>query len=166
MTIDLGYEIIKIEDDNRKSEITEKILRKLPEWFGNETALINYIKTVCGHPFWAAFDNNSCIGFFSCKIHYNRTGDIYVCGIDPRYHGKGIGTLLYKEMENYCIKNGCEYIIVKTLSEIVKDENYGKTKKFYEKIGFNELLTLTEMWDEKNPCLIMIKLLEKSKTIA
>ena len=24
-------------------------------------------------------------------------------------------------------------------------------------MGFKELLTLTEMWDEENPCLIMIK---------
>ena len=32
-----------------------------------------------------------------------------------------------------------------------------KTKEFYRKMGFKELLTLTEMWDEENPCLIMIK---------
>ena len=28
---------------------------------------------------------------------------------------------------------------------------------FYIKMGFKELITLTEMWDEDNPCLIMIK---------
>ena len=98
-----------------------------------------------------------CVGFFSCKIHYNKTGDIYVCGIDPNYQGKGIGTLLYKELKKYCIENYCDYIIVKTLSEIAKYEPYLKTVKFYEKMGFKELLTLTEMWDEENPCLIMIK---------
>jgi len=91
------------------------------------------------------------------KIHYNRTGDIYVCGIDSNYHRKGIGTLLYKTIENYFIKNACEYIIVKTLSEKNQDENYAKTREFYKKMGFKELITLTEMWDENNPCLIMIK---------
>ena len=144
-------------DNNKKAEYTNYILRKLPEWFGNEESLQKYIDTVHKYPFWAAFDNNNCIGFFSVKIHYNRTGDIYVCGIDPNYHGKGIGTLLYKTVENYFTKNGCEYIIVKTLSEINPDKNYAKTRHFYKKIGFNELITLTEMWDENNPCLIMIK---------
>ena len=94
---------------------------------------------------------------FFGKIHYNRTGDIYVCGIDPKYHGKGIGTLLYKELEKYFVINGCEYIIVKTISDIDPDENYAKTRAFYKKTGFEELITLTEMWDENNPCLIMIK---------
>ena len=149
--------IIEIEDKQKKSIYVEIILRKLPDWFGNENSLKNYVQTVVEYPFWAALDEDKCIGFISGKIHYNRTGDIYVLGIDPQYHGKGIGTLLYKELEKFCIKNSCEYIIVKTLSEIVEDENYLKTKKFYIKMGFKELLTLIEMWDEENPCLIMIK---------
>jgi ribosomal protein S18 acetylase RimI-like enzyme len=153
----MEYKIMKIHDNNKKAEYTNRILRKLPEWFGIEEGLLEYVNTVHKYPFWAAFTNENCIGFFSGKIHYNRTGDIYVCGIDPEYHGKGIGTLLYKEAEKYFIKNNCKYIIVKTISEIDPDENYGKTRKFYKKAGFEELITLTEMWDENNPCLIMIK---------
>ena len=154
----MEYKIIEVKDNNKKSEYTSIILRKLPEWFGNEKAILDYTNSVQNSPFWAAFDNNNCIiGFLSGKIHYNRTGDIYVIGVDPDYHGKGIGTLLYKELEKYCIENKCEYIIVKTLSEIVEYKPYMKTKEFYRKMGFKELLTLTEMWDEENPCLIMIK---------
>jgi ribosomal protein S18 acetylase RimI-like enzyme len=153
----MGYKIIEITDNIKKAEYTNLVLRKLPEWFGNEESLQEYIDTVHENPFWAAFDNNNCIGFFSVKIHYNRTGDIYVCGIDPNYHRKGIGTLLYKTIEKYFIINACEYIIVKTLSEINPDKNYAKTRLFYKKMGFIELITLKEMWNENNPCLIMIK---------
>ncbi|MCL2006986.1 MAG: GNAT family N-acetyltransferase [Treponema sp.] len=153
----MKYTITEITDSSKKSEYANKILRSLPEWFGIEESLIEYVNTVSQYPFIAAFDNEDCIGFFSGKIHYNRTGDIYVCGIDPNYQGKGIGTLLYRELENYFLKNKCEYVIVKTLSEIAQDENYAMTKKFYIKIGFKELITLTEMWDHNNPCLIMIK---------
>ena len=153
----MEYKIMEINDNSIKSEYTNTILRKLPEWFGNEQSLQEYVNTVNKYPFWAAFDNDICIGIFSGKIHYNRTGDIYVCGIDPNYHGKGIGTLLYKIFEKYCIENNCEYVIVKTLSELAQYEYYIKTKKFYVKMGFKELITLTEMWDENNPCLIMIK---------
>ena len=126
----MEYKIIEILDNNKKSEYANNILRKLPEWFGNEESLQNYVNTVYEYPFWAAFDNDKCIGFFSCKIHYNRTGDIYVCGIAPNYHGKGIGKLLYNELEKYCLKNDCEYVIIKTLSEITEDENYKKQKCF------------------------------------
>ena len=60
----------------------------------------------------------------------------------------------------------CEYIIVKTLSEIAQYKPYLKTKEFYRKMGFSELLTLTEMWDEENPCLIMIKNLKNVQKIS
>jgi len=153
----MEYNIIEINDKNKKAEYTNSILRMLPEWFGNEKGLQDYVNSVHEFPYWAAFDNGNCIGFFSLKIHYNRTGDIYVCGVDPNYHGKGIGTSLYKELEKHCIKNNCEYIIVKTLSEIARYEPYLRTKQFYKKLGFKELLSFTEIWDEENPCLIMIK---------
>lgn len=155
----MEYTIEKIVDNAKKTEYAGIILNKLPEWFGNREALENYVNTVCDYPFWAAFGNDKCVGFFSAKIHYSRTGDIYVCGIDPACHGKGIGTSLYNETEKYFRQNGCDHVIVKTLSETAKDKNYLKTKKFYQKMGFSELITLTEMWDEENPCLIMLKCL-------
>ena len=157
----MEYKIMEILENNKKTEYSNYILRKLPEWFGNEKGLLEYVNTVYKYPFWAAFDKNNCIGFFSLKFHHNRTGDIYVCGIDPNYHGKGIGTLLYKELEKYCLKNNCEYIIVKTVDEKNIEKHYGKTVKFYKSIGFKELITLPELWDENNPCLIMIKIINR-----
>jgi len=60
-------------------------------------------------------------------------------------------------VEKHFKRKGCEYVIVKTLSEKNPDIHYAKTRVFYKKMGFKELITLTEMWDENNPCLIMIK---------
>ena len=54
-------------------------------------------------------------------------------------------------------KSNCKYIIVKTVDERNIEKHYGKTIKFYKSIGFEKLITLPEMWDENNPCLIMIK---------
>jgi ribosomal protein S18 acetylase RimI-like enzyme len=155
----MEYKIMKINDANKKTEYANTILRKLPEWFGLEEGLQEYVNTVYKYHFWAAFDHDSCIGFFVGKTHYNRTGDIYVCGIDPKYHRRGIGTLLYKEMEKYFKRNNCKYVIVKTISDADSDENYKKTRLFYKKNGFEELITIPEIWDENDPCLIMIKIL-------
>jgi ribosomal protein S18 acetylase RimI-like enzyme len=152
--------ITEIKDENLKSQYSNEVLQELPEWFGNENSLCQYASDVRKFPYWAAFDENGkCIGFISIKTHYDLTGDIYVIGILPEYHREGIGRKLYASAEEYLILNKYRYVIVKTLSEKAQYEPYEKTRKFYLSIGFEPLITLTEMWDEENPCLIMIKVL-------
>ena len=68
-----------------------------------------------------------------------------------------MGRALYQAAEEYFIQQGCAYAMVKTLSEQADFEPYEKTRAFYRGIGFEPLVTLTEMWDEENPCLIMLK---------
>ena len=158
--MDNNYRIIKIEDFDRKSSFTRNVLEKLPEWFGNKQALDEYVEEVRDIPYWAALSqDNVCIGFFSVKVHYGHTGDIFVCGVLPEYQHQGVGQSLYHAVEAYLVQNNCRYVIVKTLSEIIDYKPYEQTRKFYESIGFESLITLTEIWDEENPCLIMIKML-------
>jgi GNAT superfamily N-acetyltransferase len=155
------FDTIEIQEPSKKSQYAEYVLRRLPEWFGIETALNDYARGVSSLPFWAAIDEQGdCIGFLSVKIHYGHTGDIYVCGVLPEYHKKGIGRMLFAAADEYFAKCGCKYVIVKTLSETAQYEPYERTRAFYLSIGFEPLITLTEMWDEDNPCLIMIKRLK------
>lgn len=98
-----------------------------------------------------------CVGFIAVKIHYGRTGDIYVMGILPEYQRRGIGQQLIEAAELYFRQKGCKYAIVKTLSDLARNEHYERTRRFYQKVGFEPLITLTEMWDAHNLCLIMIK---------
>ncbi len=154
------YRIMPVEDSKRKSAYTKKVLESLPEWFGNKQALDDYVEKVKDLPYWAAFLNNdSCIGFFAAKTHYNYTGEILVCGILKEYQHIGIGKALYNAVEKYFSQNGCKFVIVKTLSDLVDFEPYARTRNFYKSVGFEPLITLTEMWDEANPCLIMLKTL-------
>lgn len=147
-----------IDDPEKKSQYAESILRALPEWFGDENSLCEYVEKVSEYPFWAAFNEYSeCMGFLSVKIHYGHTGDIYVCGVIPEYHRKGIGRKLFSAADEFFINSGCQYVIVKTLSDKAQYEPYELTRAFYLRLGFEPLITLTEVWDENNPCLIMIK---------
>jgi ribosomal protein S18 acetylase RimI-like enzyme len=156
----MSIRIIEIHDEEKKSIYTNEILRTLPDWFGIEESLCDYVESVAKLSFWCAMDNGKAVGFVAVKIHYGHTGDIYVCGILPEYHRKGIGKLLYAAVEAYFKQNGCRYVIVKTLSDTVRYEPYECTRRFYRSVGFEELITLTEMWSEENPCLIMIKKLQ------
>lgn len=150
--------IIEIKDSLTKSAYTKEVLEKLPEWFGNKQALDNYAVKAAELSYWAALNKeNKCIGFFTVKIYYGHTGDIFVCGVLPEYHRNGIGKALYNIAESYLIQNGCKYIIVKTLSDAVSYQPYDRTREFYKSLGFEPLITLTEMWDDENSCLVMIK---------
>ncbi len=154
----MSYTLHLIQDADQKSACTKNVLEALPEWFGNAEAIQEYLETVRPLPFFAALaPGGECVGFFSVKIHYQRTGDIFVCGILPEYQHQGVGSALYREAEAYFRANGCAYVMVKTLSDAIDYEPYEQTRRFYRKQGFVELVTLTEMWDEENPCLIMIK---------
>ena len=156
--------ILEVNDGEKKSAYTREVLYKLPQWFGNKQSLEEYAEEVKEYPFYSAVDDTGkCVGFFSVKIHYQHTGDIFVCGVLPEYQHTGIGKALYRTSEEYFIKSGCKYVIVKTLSDIVDSEPYERTRRFYRSIGFDTLLTLIEMWDEKNPCLIMFKDIRLSK---
>lgn len=150
--------ITRLEDNSRKTSYTREILKKLPEWFGNSEAIDDYTEKVQELPFWAAMnDADACVGIFSVKTHYHHTGEIFVCGVLPEYQHQGIGRALYQMALNHFIQAGCKYVVVKTLSDAVDFKPYAQTRKFYESIGFEPLITLTEMWDEDNPCLIMFQ---------
>ena len=152
--------VLEVKDSQIKSVYTKEVLEKLPEWFGNKQALDDYVAKAAELPYWAALNKeNNCIGFFTVKMHYGHTGDIFVCGVLPQYQRNGIGKALYNIAETYLIQNGCKYILVKTLSDTVSYEPYARTREFYKSVGFEPLISLTEMWDEENPCLIMLKAL-------
>ena len=152
--------VVNVEDGTRKSSYTREVLGRLPEWFGNKEAVEEYVGKTKELPYWAALNKDGrCIGFFAVKIHYKHTGEIIVCGVCPECHNNGIGKALYNATEKYFIQNCCKYVIVKTLSDKVKFEPYARTREFYRSIGFSPLVTLEEMWNEENPCLIMIKVL-------
>ncbi len=153
-----GIHITEIHNSIQKAFYTREILEKLPDWFGNKQAIDEYVEEAKELPYFAALNaEGKCIGFFSVKIHYQHTGDIFVCGVLPEYQHNGIGKAVYYAAEDYFIQKGCKYVIVKTLSDTVDFEPYTKTRRFYKSIGFEPLITLTEMWDEENPCLIMFK---------
>jgi len=93
------FEIIEVNDGAIKSLYTRAILESLPEWFGNNNALDEYVEKVAKLPYWAALDQDyRCIGFFAVKTHYGNIGDIYVCGVLPEYQNKGIGKKIDRDM--------------------------------------------------------------------
>ena len=133
------------------------ILRSLPQWFGMEQSIVNYGVEIAQLPTFVAKCDTKIVGFLTLKVHTAYAAEIYVMGVRPEYHRRGIGRAIIAESEWYLHKQGVEYLQVKTISAADSSPNYAKTRAFYQAVGFRPLEELTELWSEENPCLLMVK---------
>lgn len=152
-----------VDNPNDRGPICEKILRALPDWFGIESAIVDYIKDVFSMDTWiASTAEQKIIGFISIKKHNAVTAEIHVMGVMSEYHRSGIGRLLVNEAEKYLALSCFKFLTVKTLSESRPNKEYDQTRQFYLKMGFDPVEEFKTLWDEYNPCLLLIKNIEKS----
>ena len=149
--------IKEVHNASNKSTICNNILRALPNWFGDEASIIDYVSRVRQLPFYVATDGTKNIGFVAIKPHNPFTAEICVMGILEEYHKQGVGRKLVAECEKYCIRNQIEFLTVKTLDESRASKSYEKTRLFYFAIGFKPVEVFPLFWDEDNPCLFMVK---------
>lgn len=146
-----------VADAAQKSRICEQILRALPDWFGVEASLLEYIEQVKAMPFFAAFAQGAPVGFLALKAHNPQTAEICVMGILPTHHRQGIGRRLLEYAEDACRKNSIEFLTVKTLDASREDTGYANTRQFYKAMGFVPLEVFALYWDADNPCLFLAK---------
>ncbi len=159
--------VIKIEnitDKDQKSLICEGILGELPNWFGVEESIKEYMLISREMPFYAAYSNENPVGFVAVKEHNQYTAEVCVMGVLQDYHRMGIGKRLISKCEEYCSENGIEFLTVKTLDGSRESKSYEKTRLFYLSMGFRPLEVFKTIWDENNPCLFMSKYIISSKS--
>ena len=133
------------------------ILRALPDWFGIEEAIRQYETEIDHLPTFLAVTETTTAGFLSLKLHNAFSAELYVMGIVPSAQRQGMGKALVREAQFWLRMQGIDYWQVKTLGESHPDANYAATRAFYAAMGFRPLEELKQIWDENNPCLIMVK---------
>ena len=153
----MEYCIKEIQNPEVKSAICDAVLHSLPDWFGIENAIRDYILGVKDMKFWAAYESGRAVGFCALGIHYESSAEVHVMGILEEHHRNGIGRQFMHECENYCKECGCEFLSVKTVDELSPDVYYARTREFYLAMGFKKLELFKTLWDEHNPCLMLIK---------
>lgn len=150
--------MIKIEGPHLgKAAVCEPILRSLPAWFGIEEAIVHYVAEIEHLPTFLAGDSDGVVGFVSIKQHYPSSAEVYVIAVRQEVHRQGVGLALVERAKDWLRGQGVEYLQVKTLGPSHPDAGYAKTRAFYAAVGFRPLEELTELWDERNPCLIMVQ---------
>lgn len=145
-----------INDESQKRIIAERILYKLSDWFGVPKYTNEYIEKSAKMPFWAYEKDGEYIGFISLKSTSEYTAEIYVMGVLPQYHREGVGRKLFNAFASFAKEHGYEFLQVKTVEKGHYQE-YDRTVAFYESIGFRMLEVFPTLWDEHNPCMVMVK---------
>jgi ribosomal protein S18 acetylase RimI-like enzyme len=141
----------------------EPILRALPEWFGIEAAIQQYVRDVDALPTFLARADDQVVGFLTLMQHNPYAAEIHVMGVTPAWHRRHVGQALLTKAEAYLRRRNVEYLQVKTLSATHPDAHYARTRAFYRAMGFRPLQEFPTLWDEANPCLQMVKWLGASR---
>lgn len=128
----------------------------MPEWFGIEQSIVDYVTSIRTLPTFAAWNGVEVVGFLSLKLHNPRAAEVYVMGVLPREHGQGVGTALLAAAEDALHAQRIEYLQVKTLGPSRESRGYAATRRFYESRGFVALEEFPDFWPG-NPCLLLVK---------
>ena len=101
-------------------------------------------------------DGDEVVGFLTIKMHFPDSADIHCMGILPKYHRTRTGRVLNQALENHLKDEGVKILQVKTVSTDRDCAAYAKTLAFYVNVGFIPLEVFSTLWDECNPCLILV----------
>ena len=104
-------------------------------------------------------DDGDVAGFVSIDEHGPKVSELGWFAVRDDRQGEGIGTRLLAAVYDDRRAADVELLTVKTLADTVEDENYARTRAFYEKEGFLHVETIDPFpgWDPGNPCAIYVK---------
>lgn len=113
-----------------------KIAKRLhPAWFDKVAINESMPIDLRIHKGYVAEENRKIIGFVTYMSDEGKA-ELGWIGVDPKLHRCGVGSKLFKKMEEKLKKIGVKELRVGTVAESVKYEPYEKTRAFYKKMGF------------------------------
>ena len=149
---------VDIASSDPVPEATERLLRELPEWFGIEDALRDYVTSARQLPTYTARREGTTVGVCLVNRHSDHAAEIYLLAVARHLHRSGIGRALLETVEQDLAAEGHELLQVKTLGASHPSPEYAATRRFYETLGYRHLeeFDAGTVWPD-NPCLVMTK---------
>jgi GNAT superfamily N-acetyltransferase len=149
---------LRIEREVPRPEVVVALLRELPEWFGIDEAIEEYVTRSAQLPSYTAVLDGEPVGVLVLEQHSDRVAELYVLATARRLHRRGIGRALVAAAERDLARGGTTYVQVKTLGASHPSPEYAATRRFYEALGYQgpEEYPADTLWPG-NPCLVMVK---------
>ena len=137
--------------------ICRRILAALPTWFGIPASVDDYVAVADRSPTVVAALGDTEVGVTTVVRHSDFAAEVYVMGVLPEHHRRGVGGAMLRHAESALAAEGIEFLQVKTLSPRHPDEGYRKTRAFYEAYGFRPLEEFPTLWSPDQPALQLVK---------
>ncbi len=147
---------IELVSGRQWPEEIEQLLRGLPDWFGIEQSLLDYVEHARTLPTTVALDGGEVVGACVVRRHNPLAAEIDLLAVPADRHRQGIGRRLVDHVAEALRSDGVELLQVKTFGPSGDSPEYERTRAFYEAIGFIPLEELRELWGPDNPCLILV----------
>jgi GNAT superfamily N-acetyltransferase len=150
---------VTIEVGRCDPDAVAALLHGLQEWFGIDEATAAYVDAARTMPTVLAHDDGAVVGALLWTRHFSAAAEVHLMAVDAARHRQGIGTALLERSEDELRADGVRYLQVKTLGPSRPDDEYERTRRFYEARGFVALEEMFGVWPEDNPMLILVKAL-------
>ena len=137
----MGVSIVREEGSAASRRLLEALTARLPEWFAQPDSNRHYAEQAELLDAWTARIDGRSVGLLLLKRHSAISAEIYWLGVDPDHHRKGIGRALIGAIEDRLKHETLKYLFVTTLHPNDPDESYRGTRAFYERLGFELVLS-------------------------
>ena len=159
-----SVQIRQVTDAAEKEKTARSILEALTDWFEVPETREGYIRDSRELIFFEAAHENRAVGFLCLKETGSSTVELAVMGVLKDYHRSGIGRALFGAAKAYAESSGYEFMQVKTV-KFGCYEDYDRTNRFYQSLGFRELEVIPVIWGEENPCQIYVMSLKRHPSV-
>jgi len=156
----MPYEPVAMRSDAVPADV-DRLLRSLPEWFGIEHSIQEYVDDARSFPTYVVRDpdGDAVVGILLVRRHFPAAAEVHLMAVDRAWHRRGVGRALVRQAEDDLRADGVKFLQVKTLSESRSNEDYERTRRFYLALGFVPLEEFPALWDPGNPALLLVKAL-------
>ena len=134
----------------------ERILRSLPDWFGIEQALQDYVADADRHPTFFAVAP-APVAFITVRQHGPQAWEVHCMAVHAACRGTGIGRRLHAHVESWLQAQGALVLQVKTLAPSHPSAAYAETRGFYGRLGYLPLEVFPALWGPRLPVLQLVK---------
>ncbi len=139
-------------------DAVERVLRSLPDWFGIEEAVLDYVTKAETLESFLALEGNEVIGAALVDRHFPESAELTLIAVHASHRNTLAGRALVEAVEHQLRADGCKFLEVHTVGPSYPHEGYAETRTFYRAVGFSPMHEFDGLdWD--GPTVVMIKAL-------
>ena len=137
----MGVSIAREDNPAACRQLLEALTARLPAWFAQPQSNRHYAEQAEVLESWTARVEGSARGLLLLKKHSVVSAEIYWLAVDPDHHREGLGRALIGAVEGRLRRDRLRYLFVATLHPDDPYEPYRRTRAFYERLGFELVLS-------------------------